>query len=254
MGDRDDGFAKGFLAGWALGALQGVRSIFRGRFWRRRSGISPVLAIFGALGLISACMTAAIGVPLGLARAREVRRLPRPSAEALKTLPPGSELLISGQLVGDGTGPHGLALYYVEMRQTPGDGTPTPSASDSAQAWTTVTRPQSRLALSMESGGQVVVQLGATTSFLNAERFEEPAIGNLERRTSGYLPGQILVAEGTWEGGDLVTAPALFGGSVDAYVSHISRQPGRMLAFGGICGGFSVIMLAAAVLLRILGR
>ena len=126
MRDSDDGFAKGFLAGWALGALQRMRFRLRAPFRRGRSGISPVLAIFGALGLISACLTAAFGVPLGLARAWEVRRLPRPASGALQALSPGAELLISGQLESDDDGPHGLALYYVESRRIPGDGTPPP--------------------------------------------------------------------------------------------------------------------------------
>ena len=100
----------------------------------------------------------------------------------------------------------------------------------------------------------MIIQLAANATFLNTQRFEETAADGVERRVVGYLPGQAIAAEGTWEGANLVTARTLYGGSIEAYVAHVSRQPGRLLTYGGICGGISLALLAAAAVLRILGR
>ena len=98
-----------------------------------------------------------------------------------------------------------------------------------------------------------MLQLPEDVVFANARVFEEEQDG-VSRRSVGYLPGQALTVEGTYEGGNLITAHTLYAGSPEAYIDYLQHQPGQLTVSGMICGGAGLILLLAAAVLRLLGH
>jgi hypothetical protein len=113
--------------------------------------------------------------------------------------------------------------------------------------------------LLLSNGRPLSVQFSSQTAFLNAQRFEEESVESLvgsgrERRYVGYLPGQALTVEGTWEGGELLTARTCYAGTPEDYSTYLARQPWIMLAAGVTCGGLGVSLLVIGFALRLLGK
>ncbi len=103
-----------------------------------------------------------------------------------------------------------------------------------------------------------MVQFSAKTALLNTQQFEPgdqegSGDGGRERRYVGYLPGQTLTVEGTWEGNGLLTARSCYAGTPDDYKASLARQPWLMLLTGIICGGLGITLLGVGFALRLLG-
>ncbi|MEJ5310609.1 MAG: hypothetical protein WHX52_12625 [Anaerolineae bacterium] len=227
--------------------------LFKRFFSRRRSGLSTVAFIFAIFACLSSLLTT-IATPMAWQRAQAAKRLPRPVAGELETLPPGSRALFSGHLSKEAAGqnaPHGLALYKVEIAtpSTTDDDTTTPAPS----SWTLETPPQERVDFLLEENLSVTLQLPQDVALANAHVFEEEQDG-VRRRYVGYLPGQALTVEGVWEGHNLITAHTLYAGSPDAYIEYLQHQPGQTAVGGMICGSTGLVLLLAAAILRLLGH
>jgi hypothetical protein len=237
-----------FLLGWLLGRR------------RRSSGLSILLLLMGALSCLMALPTIVLGPPWGWMRAREIASLARPSPSELDTLAPGVRVLVVSQISPHTPpGPYGLALFYVEARQqdtATQDGKQNASTSPSS-AWQIEIPPPQRTEFLLTNGKPLVVQFSAKTNFLNAHQFEESLEGlgdeKKERRYVGYLPGQTLAVEGTWEGNGLLTARSCYAGMPDEYAASLARQPWLMLLMGVICGGLGISLLGVGFGLRLLG-
>lgn len=238
------------LLGWLLGRR------------RRSSSLPAFLVLMGALSCLVALPTVVFGPVFGWTRAREVASLAKPEEPAeLRALPAGTRVLITAQIPPNSPpGPYGLALYYVEYRQP---GTPTPKGEEGTATatpqWQREKAPPEGIDLLLSNGQPLSVQFSSQTAFLNAQRFEEeivenPVGGERERRYVGYLPGQALTVEGTWEGGDLLTARTCYAGTPEDYSAYLARQPWIMLAAGGVCGAIGVSLLAIGLGLRLLGK
>ncbi len=235
-----------FLLGWLFGRR------------RRHSGVSIFLLLMGVLACLSGCPMAVFGVPYSWRRSEEVKSLPRPEPAELRALSPGTSVLIAAQLPPDTpVGPYGLALFYTEYRQqgtSESNKDETPSGSSSS--WQIEQPPPQRIEMSLEDGTPLSVQIPFKTSFLKAQRFEEEGLesSGTERRHVGYLPGQTLTIEGTWEGNDLLTARTLYAGTPDDYQGYLASQPGTVLLMGTVCGGLGMGLLVIWGVLRLLGR
>jgi hypothetical protein len=229
---------------------------------RRSSGLPVFLVLMGALSCLVALPTIVFGPVFGWTRAREVASLANPEEPAeLRALASGTRVLITAQIPPDSPpGPYGLALYYVEYRQ-PGTPNPTVEAGTATATpqWQREKLPPKGIELLLSSGQPLSVQFSSQTAFLNAQRFEEevvesPVSRGRERRYVGYLPGQALTVEGTWEGGGLLTARTCYAGTPGDYSAYLARQPWIMLAAGGACGGLGVSLVVVGLVLRLLGR
>jgi hypothetical protein len=115
--------------------------------------------------------------------------------------------------------------------------------------------------MQLVNGALLTVQLPQKPSFLEAQRFEEeeaPAKANgpqRERRYVGYLPGQTLTVEGTWEGNDRLTARVFYAGTPDDYLNFLTyTQPGGALMMGAFCSVLGIFLLLAGGVLRLLGQ
>ncbi|RMF33894.1 MAG: hypothetical protein D6759_06435 [Chloroflexi bacterium] len=238
-----------FLAGWLLGRR------------RRKAGISLLFLLGGLLGCLMGGMLIVFGTPVSWGRSRQVAALPRPEPAALPSLAPGTTILLSARLPEEApTGPYGLALFYTERRVA--DPSPTgesggKGASRSSQ-WRREPAEALPIPVRLEDGTEVTVQVLPNATFLNAHRFEEGAEGGEAsqeaRRYVGYLPGQSLTLEGTWEGEGRFTARTLYPGSPQDYVSYLSRLPIQTFIGGFICWGMSVVFLAVGLFLWLLGK
>ncbi len=226
---------------------------FKRFFSPRRSGFSLVMFIFAIFACLTGLLATFIGTPLAWQRAQAARRLPRPAAAELESLPPGSRALFIGNLSKDlssQNAPHGLALYKVESAST--STTDDEEINPASSAWTLETPPQERVEFLLEENLSVTLQLPEEVNFANAHVFEEEQDG-VRRRYVGYLPGQALTVEGVWEGDHLITVQALYAGSPDAYIEYLQGQPAQLAVGGMICGGISLVLLFAAAILRLLG-
>jgi hypothetical protein len=149
-------------------------------------------------------------------------------------------------------GPYGLALFYVEYRQQNNpDGNEAEATRASSYSWQIEKPPPQKVELLLEDGTPLLVHIPFKTSFLQAQQFEEQEKG---RRYIGYLPGQTLTVEGTWEGNDLLTAHAFYAGTPDDYRNFLAHQPGAVLLMGMVCGGLGLGLLGIGSVLRLLGR
>jgi hypothetical protein len=221
-------------------------------FRRRKAGWSVVVLIFGCFACLSGLTATVMGAPLAWWRAREVARLPRPSVDNLETLPPGTDVLLTGWIPAsafDLNRPHSLVLYRVERAAETG-GTATPGAS---LTWALETPPQERIRFQLTEAEALTLQLPEDVTFVNARTFEEAGEAGTLRYT-GYLPDQTLTVEGRWERPQLVTARTLYGGPPDAYVAHQRRQPGQLALGGAVCGGMGLVLLGVAAVLRLMGK
>lgn len=225
-------------------------------FGRQRSRISPVLLIFGLLGLLMACGMTMCAVPASFLEGREVSRLEQPRGDELETLAPGTRALFAARLSAEAAvGEQGLALFYVEERPLvetiDEDGDPAQTAGNT---WERVTEPAEKMEMQADNGRSLTVQIPPGTTFLEAQQYEEGDTGRETRRTVGYLPGQVVTVDGTWQGNGIITAGKLFGGNPEGYITAVRAAPGQMLIFGLICGGLSLLLLGVGVALRLLGR
>ncbi|NJP05665.1 MAG: hypothetical protein HC837_08630, partial [Chloroflexaceae bacterium] len=73
-------------------------------------------------------------------------------------------------------------------------------------------------------------------------------------RYVGYVPQQSLTVEGIWQGQAILTAQVLYGGTSEAYIASLERQPGMLFFSGMMCCGFSLTILGAGLTVRLLGR
>lgn len=236
---------------------------------RRRAGCSALLLVAGLLQCLATAALLTFGVPASWQRARAVKALPRPGT-ALAELGAGTRAIFTVQVPPDRTrqsNVHGLALFYVETRSL--DSTPEREPEDeatpslSSQPWEQTQPPPSPVTLRLTNGEPVTVRLSQSVSFLNAEEIEagvasvsrqQKGLPPRERRYVGYLPGQTLAVEGTWEGNQTIIARTCYAGSPDDYVAYVAAQPGQMALSGLFCGVMAVLLMGAGVVLRVLGR
>lgn len=229
----------GFLTGW----LAGRRS-------RRRGGTAGLLLFLGVFGLIGACMTVLVGVPLGVREAFAVRGLPVITAVDLDSMTPGERALFIVQLPEDAeTDALGLVASQVEARpSTREDGTPA-TESD----WAVVENGLQQVSVVVVgndgAGVTAVVQLAPDTGRRSAQTLESQQ-GEEERRHSGYLPGQTVTIDGTWIGDGQITAGTISADAPDAYVQQVTTTPATMLLCGLLCGAIALLMLGLGVVMR----
>jgi hypothetical protein len=187
---------------------------------------------------------------------RELSGLDQPKGDELDNLQPGTRALFAAQISPEAaTGPEGLALYYVEERPLEevvyDEGETGQTVS---QPWARTESPAAQLEMQADNGRLLTVQIPENISFMEAQRYEEGEPTKETRRTVGYLPGQALTVDGTWQGNGVIIASKLFGGNPEGYVTAVRAAPGQMLVFGLICGGLSVLLLGAGFVLRFMGR
>lgn len=225
-------------------------------FRRRRQRTSIIFFILGGLGLFMACGLTTCGVPASILRWREVAALDQPAPAELDRLPPGTTALFTGQIPPDAAAEErGLALWYVEERpeETFVEGDDGEERSQS-RSWTRTTPPPGQVMLTQTNGRLLTVQLPENVTFMEAQIYEEGEPSNPTRRTVGFLPGQALTIEGSWQGNDLLIADTLFAGSPDSFVTAVRAMPGQMLIFGLICGVISLLLLGFGLAMRLTGR
>lgn len=236
----------GFLLGWLTGRR------------RRGGGASVLLLVLAGMWLLAACGATVVSVPLGMLRAREVRALPQVDMAALDGLAPGAVGLFTARLPEDAAADAaGLALAYVEVQptSTPApvvDEDDAPSSGAPGGPWERRPMDVTEAVVQAANGRSISLQIPSNVSLLNAERVVDAQDARLRR--VGYLPGQALTIEGTWQGDARLTARALFAGTPDEYVATIARTPWQMLIFGLTCGGVSLGLLLLGGVLRLLGR
>ncbi|MFP4345257.1 MAG: hypothetical protein ACLFU8_11235 [Anaerolineales bacterium] len=217
--------------------------LFPRRLLSRRRGFSTLLLVGGLMACSTLFVMVAFVAPASWVRSREVARLTRPAPAEVRALEPGSALLLAARLPeGAGAGPYDLALYFVEVEQEAEEG----------GGWLTTSPPAEQVALLLEDGSRVAVRLPPNIPFFNAHVFEETE--DLHRRYVGFYPAQLLTVEGTWEGGEVVTARALYRGSPDAYVTYWQGRPLKSVTGGVICGGIGGVLLLLALLAWLVGR
>lgn len=229
---------------------------------RRQAGLSLVLLIFGVLGCFGSTMAILLGAPASWLRAREVASLPQPQPEELASLSPGTEMLLLAQLPPDvaTSAPHGLALFYVEERNSD---PPTRQAVEvstpdsSIDTWERVTPPPATVELRLSNDEPIDVQLSPNILLLNGQQIEDEsqqqADGNQrERRYVGYLPGRALTLQGTWEGKNRFTANVSYAGAPAEYTDYLSDQSGLMMLYGMFCCTISLGLLVVGGVLRLI--
>lgn len=185
--------------------------------------------------------------------ARQVAALPRPTPAELRALTPGTRAVVAARLPANApTGPAGLALYYVERQAKDNKQTPPPTTSSSSQ-WQLETPPPTRMDMVLEDETQLTVQISPQTSFWNNQTVELPDTQPLLRHV-GYLPGQTLAVDGTWEGNGLFTAQALYAGRIQDYVAYVESVPGNSFLIGLVCVGTALGLFLLGLIMRILGK
>jgi len=222
-----------FAAGWLLG-----------RRGRNRSGVG---CLFLAVGIFAA-LTSVVGLvsaPMSWMESRTVGRLPQPPAAELSSLARGTEMLMPAQLpLEDVTAGHGLVLFYSEAF-VDGD------AASEETGWQREPQPQWLNEVRLDDGTILSIQLPVNAKLHNATTVDDPDENG--RRYVGYLPGQAVILRGSWEGDNLMTAEALYAGTIDDYQRYLSRQPGYAMLAGMLCGGISLIFLMVGGVLRFVG-
>ena len=214
------------------------------RLLRRRRDLSTLLLVGGLMACSTLFVMVAFVAPASWMRSREVGRLPRPAPVELRALEPGSALLLAARLPEDAeTGPYDLALYFVEVEQ----------GAEEGSGWLTTSPPTEQVALLLADGSRVTVRLPPDIPFFNGHVFEEES-EELHRRYVGFYPAQLLTVEGTWEGGEIFTARALYRGSPDAYVTYWQGRPLESVTGGVVCGGIGGVLLLLALLAWVVGR
>jgi hypothetical protein len=114
------------------------------------------------------------------------------------------------------------------------------------------TNGQSRVTeVSLDDGTLLSIQLPPNAKLHNATTVDDP--DDEGRRYVGYLPGQAVILRGSWEGDSLMTAEALYAGTIDDYLRYLSRQPEYAVLAGMVCGGIALIFLMIGGVLRFVG-
>lgn len=235
---------------------------------RRRAGLSVMLLVVGVLGCLCSLQFVVFGVPASWLRAREAAALPRPDPEELFKLLPGTRVLIAARLPPEGpAGAMGLALFYVEAREPRSASTQSSqergnSSDSSAASWQLEQAAPPQVELLLPNNAPLLVQIPRAASFLNAQRIEQTAressasgeSARREQRYVGYLPGQTLAIEGTWEGERLLTADTFYAGTPEAYLDSLGSQPGQLLLMAVFCGVVGMLLFGVGAVLRLLGR
>lgn len=235
-----------------------------GRRRRNRQSLSMLLLVVGVLACCLTGVAVAVGIPTGIARSWQVNDLPRVPPANLPNQPAGTTLLTTVQLPPlaaaqpASTDPlsstHGLVVFYIE------ETLPVEGPDDTVRI-----QPPAPLEVPLPNGEPLRVQFAPAVSFLNAHELtaELPAQASADssatdappvRRWVGYLPEQALTIEGTWEGGDLLTARTCFAGSIDGYVDYWANAPWVMLWSGIFCGVTGALLLSVGFVLRMMGR
>ncbi len=230
-----------FIAGWLLGRR------------RNRSGAG---CLFLAVGLFAAMTSVAglIGAPISWMESRAAQRLPQPSAAELQSVVQGTELIMPAQLLQSPTDEHGLVLSYAEVfteSLSAGSSNGGGTVASGERAWQRDPEPGWQTEIGLDDGSRLLLQLPVDAELLNATTVVDPDTG--DRRYVGYLPGQAVIVRGSWEGDGRMTARALYAGTVDDYLRHLSRQPGFAMLAGMVCGGIALIFLMIGGILRFVG-
>jgi hypothetical protein len=222
-----------FAAGWLLG-----------RRGRNRSGAGCLFLVIGVFAALTSIF-GLVSAPLSWMDSRAVRRLPQPVATELSITARGTELLMPAQLPPeDATDGHGLVLFYSEAYADEG-------AGSEDTGWQRESQPQSLTEVSLDDGTLLSIQLPQNAKLHNATTVDDP--DDEGRRYVGYLPGQAVILRGSWEGDSLMTAEALYAGTIDDNLRYLSRQPGYAVLAGMVCGGIALIFLMIGGVLRFVG-
>ncbi|MCX6046297.1 MAG: hypothetical protein NT075_14390, partial [Chloroflexi bacterium] len=102
----------------------------------------------------------------------------------------------------------------------------------------------------------LLVQIGPATRFLHAQQvaLDGKELATSQQRAVGYQAGQVLTLQGAWEGNHLLTATTLYAGAPADYLADLRQMQGIGLAFGFVCGGVGLFLVAVGVLLRFVGK
>ena len=222
-----------FAAGWLLG-----------RRGRNRSGAGCLFLVIGAFAALIS-IGGLVSAPLSWMDSRSVRRLPQPVATELSTMARGTELLMPAQLpLEDAPDGHGLVLFYSEALADE-------DAASEETGWQREPQPQWQTEVRLDDGTLLSVQLPPDAKLQNATTVDDP--DDEGRRYVGYLPGQSVILRGSWEGDSLMTADALYAGTIDHFLRYLSRQPGYAVLAGMLCGSIALIFLILGGVLRFVG-
>lgn len=225
-----------------------------GRQRRRRAGVGCLLIGLGLLVGCSAVLTL-VSAPLSWLRARTIAALPQPAPAELTSLAPGAHIIVTAQLPPDlPADDSGLAVFYVEVNTVTPSGAGTP-ATPTATHWQRILPPPRRVGMMLPNAHPLLVQLPPEINFLNAQQvaLDGKTPDESERRAVGYVAGQVLTMQGTWEGNSLFTASELYAGGPNEYLAYWQQMPGLGLAVGLVCGGVALFLLISGMLLRLVG-
>ncbi|MEM7029625.1 MAG: hypothetical protein AAF629_08670 [Chloroflexota bacterium] len=122
-----------------------------------------------------------------------------------------------------------------------------------------MTPPPQSMDVSLLNGNTITLQFSSRPSFLNGQQIRESSQSNEasspDKRITGYLPGQTVTVEGSWEGDNRMIAQTLYAGTPDDYLNYLRfRQPGMMLMMAFFCGGVGLVLIIFSVGLRAAGR
>ncbi len=215
--------------------------------------------IFGAFGLVMACLTLFVAVPATFMRARTVRALPQFQAAELATLGAGEAGLFTARIPADATTDEdGFALAELQRKihdENPEVANLREGEEGPSRDWVVAEPLPAEIILELDDGSQVTVLLPNNTSLQNAEVLEYDDAEKLYAyEKKGYRAGQTLTIEGTWETNDTITASYLFNGSASGYVEHTRNSIGGAFLAAISCGMLAVLMAGAGVFLRLTGR
>lgn len=217
---------------------------------RRRGGLSVLALLASTLACASGCMLSTLVMYLSWAEARAAAALPQPSPTELRTLQPGTRVLVQAKLPFEAHDDSGLTLFYVE-RQARKEGSQTPSPS--SQDWQVEQALPASMTLEMADETSLLVQIPPKTTCLNTQTVESADDEGFSRHV-GYLPGQSLTIHGTWEGDGQLTAKTLYAGRVDDYLDYLSSRPGTSFLTGIVCIGVGLGLLVLGLVLSVLGK
>ncbi|MBN1891016.1 MAG: hypothetical protein JW850_23670 [Thermoflexales bacterium] len=217
---------------------------------RKRGGLSLLALLASVLACASGCMLSTLVVYFSWNEARQAAALPQPAPAELRTLQPGTRVLVQARLPFEARDDSGLTLFYVE-RQAKKEGYQTPSPS--SQDWQMEQALPASLEMEMADETGLLVQIPPKAACLNAQTVESADDDSFYRHV-GYLPGQALTVHGTWEGDGVLTAKTFYAGRVDDYLDELAARPGTSLLSGLVCAGVGLALLVVGLVLGVLGR
>jgi hypothetical protein len=218
---------------------------------RRRGGLSILALLASTLACASGCMMSTLVMYLSWNEARQVAALPQPGPAELRTLQPGTRVLVQAKLPFEAHDDSGLTLFYVERqaKDDEEDQTPSPSSQD----WQVEKALPGKIELEMADESSLLIQIPPKTSCLKAQTIESSDDESFYRHV-GYLPGQALAIQGTWEGESVLTAKAFYAGHADDYLDYLADRPGTSLLSGIVCVGMGLGLLVLGLVLGVLGK